>query len=310
MALTAFNPADSTTGQRPYIGRFAPSPTGPLHFGSLVTAVGSYLDALHAGGLWLLRIDDLDRARNMPGAIEQILTVLEAFGFEWDGEVVRQSARLPRYAAALEQLRRQQRVFPCSCSRREMADSALARDGARLYAGTCRGGPTRIQPHYAWRMQVSGAVDFNDLVQGYQHEQLESEAGDFVVQRADGQFAYQLAVVVDDHDAGVTHVIRGADLLYSTGRQIYLQRALGFATPVHAHLPVVVNEAGEKLSKQTHADAINPATASQALTRALRFLGHPPPADLANSPVKMIWPWAIAHWNLHQVPRRLNGTAP
>ncbi len=288
-----------------YVGRFAPSPTGPLHFGSLVTAVGSYLDARRAGGRWLLRIDDLDRARNVARATEGILEILEKFGFEWDGVVTRQSDSLPRYAESLERLRAMRHVFPCSCSRREMADSALARDGARLYPGSCRDRPGRIQPAYAWRARVAGTIEFTDLIQGRQHEDLESEVGDFVVQRADGQFAYQLAVVVDDHDAGVTHVIRGADLLCSTGRQIYLQGLLGFETPAYAHLPVVVNEAGEKLSKQTHAAAIDLANPARTLGNALRFLGHPSPAELTGAPVAHAWQWAIANWNLARVPRAL-----
>lgn len=295
----------SPTNPPEYVGRFAPSPTGPLHFGSLVTAVGSYLDARSHGGRWLVRVDDLDLARNVVGAADAILRTLEQFGFEWDGEASRQSARLPRYAETLDRLRTMGAVFPCSCSRRELADSALARDGARLYPGTCRDRPTQLRPDYAWRIRIAGAIDFADLIQGLQHEDLELEVGDFVVRRADGQFAYQLAVVVDDHDARITHVIRGADLLHSTGRQIYLQRQLGFSTPVYAHLPVVVNDAGEKLSKQTHAPAIDTTSPSHALVGALRFLGQSPPAEIADAPVSSIWQWAISNWTLRRVPRAL-----
>lgn len=298
-------PPSSSAGATSYVGRFAPSPSGPLHFGSLVTAVGSYLDARSVGGQWLLRIDDLDRARNIAGAGDQVLTVLEAFGFEWDGAVIHQSARLPRYAEALERLRASGLAFACSCSRRELADSTLAHDGARLYPGTCRVNPARARTAYAWRVRVTGTISFDDLIQSAQHQNLASEVGDFVVQRADGQFAYQLAVVIDDHDAGITHVMRGADLLYSTGRQIYLQRSLGLNTPAYAHLPVVVNKAGEKLSKQTGATAIDPARPSPALTRALCFLGHPPPADVANATIEQLWQWAIKNWNRSRIPRAL-----
>lgn len=291
----------STSNLSEYVGRFAPSPTGPLHFGSLVTAVGSYLDARSRGGRWLLRVDDLDQARNVVGAADGILATLEKFGFEWNGEAIRQSTQLPRYGEMLDRLRAMQAVFPCSCSRRELADSALARDGARLYPGTCRDGPNQVRPAYAWRIRTAGSIDFADLIQGPQHENLELEVGDFVVRRADGQFAYQLAVVVDDHDAGVTHVVRGADLLHSTGRQIYLQRLFGFSTPVYAHLPVVVNEAGEKLSKQTHAPAIDSTRPTRALVDALRFLGQRPPTEIAEAPVELLWQWAIANWTLDRV---------
>lgn len=300
----------ATTASSAYIGRFAPSPTGPLHFGSLVTAVGSYLDARSKRGQWLLRIDDLDQARNVAGAADHILDILERFGFEWDGEVTLQSAQMRRYTEMLERLEVMQSAYPCSCSRREMADSALARDGARVYPGTCRDGPRQIRPAYACRVRIAGAIDFVDLIQGSQHQDLEAEVGDFVIRRADGQFAYQLAVVVDDHDAGITHVVRGADLLHSTARQIYLQRLLGFATPAYAHLPVVVNDAGEKLSKQTLAAAIEPVRRSCTLTRALQFLGQRPPVELTEAPVAQLWQWAIASWNLELVPRTTQGTTP
>lgn len=294
-----------TIHQPEYVGRFAPSPTGALHFGSLVTAVGSYLDARSRCGRWLVRLDDIDQARNVAGAADAILRTLEKFGFEWDGEASRQTTHLPRYAEMLGHLRARQAVYPCSCSRRELADSALARDGARIYPGNCRERPRRVNAAYAWRARINGAIDFIDLIQGPQHEDLESEVGDFIIQRADGQFAYQLAVVVDDHDAGVNHVIRGADLLGSTGRQIFLQRLLGFATPVYAHLPIVVNKAGEKLSKQTRAAAIDPSTRSRALLEALHFLGQSPPGELTGAPVSQLWQWALANWRLERVPRAL-----
>jgi glutamyl-Q tRNA(Asp) synthetase len=293
-----------TAASRPYIGRFAPSPTGPLHVGSLVAAVGSYLDARAHGGRWLLRVEDVDAPRTVPGAAQTILDTLERFGFEWDGKVVRQSDRLDAYRAAFERLKALGHAFPCACTRREMADSALARDGSRIYPGTCRNGlPPGRAPH-AWRIRAAGRVAFDDRIQGHQEEDLAAEVGDFVVLRGDGQFAYQLAVVVDDAAAGVTDVVRGADLLGSTGRQIQLQRLLGYPTPSYAHLPVLVNAAGEKLSKQTRAAPVDAFVPAHALLAALAFLGQNPPHELRAAKPGEIWRWAIAHWSLADIPRR------
>jgi glutamyl-Q tRNA(Asp) synthetase len=235
-----------------YRGRFAPSPTGPLHFGSLVAATGSYLEARTRAGEWLLRMEDLDVPRCSSVAADSILRALEACGFEWDGVPVWQSRRGEAYVAALEALKRSGHVFPCACTRRELADSILAPDGAAIYPGTCRGGLPEGRAARAWRLSVGDVlIGFDDAVQGRIDSDLARDAGDFVLLRADGLFAYQLAVVVDDAEAGITDVVRGADLLLSTARQILLQRCLGFTTPGYAHLPVVVNVAGEKLSKQT-----------------------------------------------------------
>ncbi|AYH42549.1 tRNA glutamyl-Q(34) synthetase GluQRS [Azoarcus sp. DN11] len=294
----------------PYIGRFAPSPTGPLHFGSLVAAVGSYLEARARRGLWLLRIEDVDAPRNVPGAADGIIATLARFGFEWDGDIVWQSRRLDAYRAAFEQLRLAGQVFPCACTRREMADSALARDGSRIYPGTCRNGlPPGRTPH-AWRVRAEGTVVFDDRVQGWQEEGLARDVGDYVVLRGDGQFAYQIAVVVDDAAAGVTDIVRGADLLGSTGRQIHLQQRLHLPTPGYAHLPVVVNAAGEKLSKQTLAAPIDGLQPPAALAAALEFLGQRPPTGLEKGSPAELWAWAIAHWALACVPRRGQATAP
>lgn len=293
------------SGERPgqVVGRFAPSPTGPLHFGSLVAAVGSYLDARSRQGRWLVRIEDVDQPRTVPGAADGILRTLEGFGFEWDGDVVWQSHRLADYQQALEQLRAAGLAYPCGCTRREIADSSLARDGARVYPGTCRSGLPPGREARAWRLAVpSGITTFHDLVQGPQAENVAEEVGDFVLLRADGQFAYQLAVVVDDAAAGVTHVVRGADLLDSTARQIVLLEILGYSTPVYGHLPVVVNASGEKLSKQTLAEAVEVRPAGPALLAALEFLGQVPPPSLAGAAIGEIWQWALAHWSLARVP--------
>ncbi len=292
------------TTSAPYCGRFAPSPTGPLHFGSLVTAVGSFLDARAHGGRWLVRIDDLDAPRVVPGAADAILRTLEAFGLTWDGAVVYQSQRLDVYRAAFERLRTEGIVYPCSCSRKEIADSALSRFGATIYPGTCRHGLAPGRVARAWRVDTRGVVmAFEDRLQGPQRYVLEEEVGDYVVWRADGVFAYQLAAAVDDADGVITDVVRGADLLDSTPRQIFLQQRLGLSRPRYLHLPVVVNAAGEKLSKQTHAPALDPRHASRQLIEALHFLGQPAPTELARASVAEVWAWALAHWDIERVPK-------
>jgi glutamyl-Q tRNA(Asp) synthetase len=292
-----------------YRGRFAPSPTGPLHFGSLIAALGSYLDARAHGGQWLLRIEDLDVPRCSPLAAEQILRTLEAFHLYWDGEVVWQSRRTAAYAEALERLKAGSQVFACACTRRELADSALnepsglAADGAVRYPGTCRHGLPPGKTARAWRVGVDDArISFEDAVQGSVSSELATDSGDFVLRRADGLFAYQLAVVVDDAEAGITHVVRGADLLASTPRQIYLQQLLGLSQPAYAHLPVAFNPAGEKLSKQTCAPSLDVRQPTLALWAALTFLGQQPPPELAHSSPRDCLDWALNHWHLDHVP--------
>jgi glutamyl-Q tRNA(Asp) synthetase len=279
----------------PYLGRFAPSPTGPLHFGSLVAALASWLDARHAGGRWLLRIEDLDRPRVMPGAVDRILRQLEACGLHWDGPIAIQSERVHLYDDALRSL--MAHTYPCACTRKELEDSALALDGSRIYPGTCRGVLASGKTARARRVRTSAdPIRFVDRVQGRIEQRLESEVGDFVLWRADGVFAYQLAVVVDDAAQGITDVVRGADLLDSTPRQIHLQRLLGVATPRYLHVPVALGAAGEKLSKQTlAADA-----GADDLERALQFLGMQTPRGLA--PRELLG-WASRNWDPTRVPR-------
>lgn len=260
---------------RGYVGRFAPSPTGPLHFGSLVAALASYEEARAAGGRWLVRMEDLDKPREQAGAADDILRALEALGLEWDGPVLYQSARLERYRAIADDLARRGFAYPCACSRRELEDSALALDGARIYPGTCRRGLPPGRSPRALRLRTHAApIGFEDAVQGRVEQRVEQEVGDFVLLRADGVVAYQLAVVADDLDQGVTHVVRGADLLDSTARQIHLQRLLGARTPRYAHVPVAVNAAGEKLSKQSGARPLDLSNPRAELARARRFLGQ------------------------------------
>jgi glutamyl-Q tRNA(Asp) synthetase len=302
-------PPATPTASAPYVGRFAPSPTGALHFGSLVAALGSYLDARAHGGRWLLRIEDVDTPRSVPGAADAIIATLARLGFEWDGGIVRQSERTPAYEAALARLQAAGLAYPCACTRRELAGESLARDGSRRYPGTCRDGLPPGREGRAWRVRAEGTIRFRDLVQGEQRIDLAADAGDYVVRRADGLFAYQLAVVVDDAEAGVSHVVRGADLLDATARQIHLHGLLGSPIPVHAHLPLATNAAGEKLSKQTRARAIDEHPPQAALLAALRFLGHNPPDALAGAALAELWDWARAHWSLAAVPRRRQAAA-
>jgi glutamyl-Q tRNA(Asp) synthetase len=294
-----------------YRGRFAPSPTGPLHFGSLVAAVGSFLEARAHGGEWLVRMEDLDPPRVVPGAAADILRTLESCGMEWEGPVACQSARSDAYHAALHRLRQAGRVYPCGCSRREIADSALAGTEGPIYPGTCRGGLAPSRASRAWRLDTRGAaVEFEDALQGRITCRLEEEYGDFVLYRADRVYAYQLAVVVDDAEQGITDVVRGADLLGSTPRQIYVQQLLGLNPPRYMHLPIVVNDRGEKLSKQTFATPVDATRPLPALVAALSFLGQQPPLDLARATVKDLWVWAGKNWALDRVPRVASAPVP
>lgn len=292
-----------------YRGRFAPSPTGPLHFGSLTAAVASYLEARTHGGKWLVRMEDLDKPREMPGAAEDILRTLEYFGFEWDEEVVYQSRRLADYKDALLQLQAKGLVYPCACSRKEIADSVSSNpalhglDGL-VYPGTCRTGLAQGKTPRAWRIHTDHAViTFDDAIQGHFRHILSQEVGDFVLKRADGFYAYQLAVVVDDAAQNISHVVRGADLLDSTSRQIYLQHMLGFSTPAYAHIPVATNAQGEKLSKQTLAPALNKQEPQKDLWQALHFLGQNPPTELQQSSIGDLWQWAEPQWGLTNIPQ-------
>ncbi|MFA9216087.1 MAG: tRNA glutamyl-Q(34) synthetase GluQRS [Sphingomonadaceae bacterium] len=296
-----------------YLGRFAPSPTGPLHLGSLVAAMASYLDAKVHHGQWLVRIEDVDGDRNVAGADQHILASLQRCGMHWDGEVTWQSQRTGLYEAALRQLGPQ--VYPCGCSRKEIADSQLSLTGrqaqALIYPGTCRAGLAPGKQARALRLKVDQephcVIHFNDRWAGPCSQDLTDEVGDFVIKRADGFWAYQLAVVVDDGAQGITDIVRGADLLDSTPRQIWLQQALGLPQPSYLHVPVVVNAMGEKLSKQTGAQAFdNGAAAGQLLQDALlpaaRFLGM----ELHASDLDSFWRAALPAWSqiLSTLPRQ------
>jgi glutamyl-Q tRNA(Asp) synthetase len=260
-----------------YVGRFAPSPTGPLHFGS-----------------WLLRIEDIDPRRQQEGAIDEILTGLDRYGFEWDGPVAFQSDNADRHRRVISDLRAAGLAYPCSCSRRELATARQGPLGS-IYPGTCRTGSRGRD--YAVRVRTDDApIEFIDRLQGDRRQRLESESGDFVILRRDGLIAYHLAVVVDDFDQGVTEVVRGIDLLDSTPRQIYLQRLLGYREPGYLHIPIAANAAGQKLSKLTGAPPISLSQISQTLVLALEALGQRPPPELAANSPHTIWSWSIKHW--------------
>ncbi len=338
-----------------YRGRFAPSPTGPLHFGSFVTAVGSYLEAKKHNGIWLVRMEDLDTPRTVPGAAHGILRTLEAFGLYWDETVLYQNQRAAAYQEALQKLQNSGMAYPCACSRKEIADSALHGIEGQIYPGTCRNGIPAGRQARAWRVRTDGHIpsplggdgqgergscgtllpppqphpqgvrrwvprrfaatlpqspckgdgvlEFHDPLQGHIIQNIENEIGDFVVLRADGLFAYQLAVVVDDAFQGIMHVVRGADLLNSTPRQIYLQRLLNLPTPHYMHLPIAVNTQGEKLSKQTLAAPVDANNPVATLLRALAFLQQAPPAELASYDLQTLWQWALANWRAENMVR-------
>lgn len=292
----------NTTKISTYVGRYAPSPSGTLHFGSLVAAVASYLDARVNNGVWLLRMDDLDQPRVVANAADDILKTLDQFGFEWDGDVIYQSTRTSAYIAAFEALSKQNLVYPCACTRKEIADSAIQGIDGFVYPGSCRNGVTLNKDHYAWRIKTENqTISFCDLIQGHLSHNIKSDIGDFVLKRADGYFTYQLTTIVDDRFQGVTHIVRGADLLDSTSRQIFLQNQLEFPQPIYAHIPVATNANGEKLSKQTLATSLNPQEKSKLLWQSLDFLGQRPPELLNRESVSQIWQWAKSNWKLDHV---------
>jgi len=286
-------------------GRFAPSPTGPLHFGSLVAAVGSYLSARAQGGAWLVRMEDLDPPREAQGAADDILRTLEAYGFEWDGGILHQSRRRDAYEAALDALRQQGALYACGCTRKEIADSSVHGIEGPVYPGTCRAGLAAGRRARALRVRTDQAlIEFDDRAQGRQCAQLEREFGDFVVRRADGFYAYQLAVVVDDAEQGITEIVRGADLLTSTPRQIHLQHLLGFPTPSYLHVPAALNAQGEKLSKQTRAEPLAHTDPVPVLWQALAFLGQCPPPEWRSATCADFWAAAVARWSEACIPRQ------
>lgn len=311
--------ATATTGTADssgrYRGRFAPSPSGPLHFGSLVAAIGSFLEARTRGGDWLVRVEDLDPPRCRPGATEEILRTLEGLGLTWDGEVMHQSSRIDAYGVAFERLRSGGWLLPCRCSRAQLA--ALPENRARApgeelaHPGKCVPGSDRTAIVPAWRFRAPDLdVAFVDRVQGPQSQNVARCGGDFVVKRRDGLFAYQLAVVVDDAAQGITDVVRGADLLDSTARQILLQQALHLPRPTYMHLPLAVDGSGVKLSKSGDAPAVLHAAPAAPIVAALEFLRQDPPARLGRAPLDEVWTWALEHWQPSRLSGMRSGAAP
>lgn len=281
-----------------YIGRFAPSPTGPLHFGSLVTALASYLDARANGGKWLVRVEDLDPPREVTGSATLILEQLQAFGMDWDGHVLYQSSRLSAYERILEQLENRKVCFNCDCSRHRV--SGL--EG--IYDGRCRSRGLTSTSGLAIRLKIKPeTVRFTDGIQGDYAQNLEREVGDFILRRKGGLFAYQLAVVADDAMQEITHIVRGYDLLSSTPRQIYLQQLLDLPTPNYAHIPIIVNALGQKLSKQHFAEPIDLENAPSLLVSALQFLGMTPPSSLIGAAPASLMAWGTEHWDIQRVPK-------
>lgn len=292
---------------KPVVGRFAPSPTGPLHFGTLLAALGSYLLAKCSGGHWLLRIEDLDPPRAIPGSADAILILLDQLGFEWDGKVVYQSDRYERYQQILEQLRSQGQVFDCNCTRREILASAPhPGEEGPIYPGTCRGGIHGSRPEHAVRLRVPDkTIQYCDRILGKQQQNLEQEIGDFVLHRVDGLFAYQLAVVVDDIDAGITQVVRGADLLSSTPRQIYLYQCLDAVSPDYFHLPLAFGHNGKKLSKRNgDIGLVTVENGSNMLWRGLEFLGQSPPEELMSVAPSELLCWGLENFQAAIIPTK------
>lgn len=290
--------------QTTYVGRFAPSPTGPLHFGSIIAAFGSYLDARHNQGKWLLRIDDLDLPRIQTGAADKIILSLEKLELHWDGDVIYQRHRHGAYQEAAQTLQSGNLLFPCYCPRKLV--------GGKPYPGTCRRKDLDEDRQHAIRIRTKPArYTVLDLIQPEYSQNLQEDVGDFIIKRADGLYAYHLAVAVDDARQGVTHVVRGVDLMDSTPRQIYLQQQLGLTTPVYAHLPLAVSPSGQKISKLTMAeDVLQLARPSIILFNCLQFLGQDPEAALLQASVNEIIDWGIANWQLSKVPKLRTITAP
>lgn len=292
-------------------GRFAPSPTGPLHFGSLVAALASFLDARARGGRWQVRIEDLDRPRVVPGMAEAHLRTLERFGLHWDGAVCYQSQDAGRYTDALAHLAAAGWLYACTCTRADIAQAGLTGPEGYRYPGTCRARSRPATDHAAWRVRTDERpIAWHDIVQGSQRHALDALCGDFVLRRADGIIAYQLAVVVDDAAQGIDRVVRGADLLTSTPRQIHLQRLLGLPTPAYLHVPLALDRQGEKLSKRLGAAAVADGSPGKLLALALDFLGQRLPPEAGRIEPDALLDWAIRHWDVRAIPSGSGRAAP
>jgi len=286
-----------------YIGRFAPSPTGSLHFGSLIAAIASFLEARSRHGKWLVRMEDVDELRNVEGSADDILRTLESYGFEWDDEVIYQTHRKEAYAEALQQLIDRDLVYRCTCSRRDLKAIAQQGEYGCIYPGICSNKNHPDEVGHSLRVRTKDQhIEFKDAIMGCYGHNPKRDVGDFIIRRRDGLFAYQLAVVVDDAFQHITDIVRGFDLLDSTPRQIYLQQHLNYPKIRYAHLPIALNAKGDKLGKQTGAKAIKKNFDSNTLTLALQFLGQQPPDDLAKTSAYDFWQWALQNWDISKVP--------
>lgn len=290
-----------------YRGRFAPSPSGPLHHGSMIAAIASYLDAKHNHGKWLLRIEDVDTTRTQANADQAILSLLERFHLYWDESVLYQSQRTEYYSAIISQLGTA--CYPCSCTRKQLIKQQLSRKKSGIiYPGFCRDNPMEKRERYSYRLKTNNQpITFQDHIQKPLFKQhLQRDIGDFIIKRTDGIFAYQLAVVADDEAQAITHIVRGSDLLDNTPRQLYLQQILGFKEPKYAHFPTATYENGQKLSKQTGAVAVSTENPLDVSIKALQFLGQQPPDSKEFDSMDDLWHWAITHWSLGQVPKQMH----
>ena len=288
---------------KPIIGRFAPTPSGPLHFGSLVTALASYCHAKSQQGQWLIRIEDVDTPRIVDGSLELILNGLEAFGFEWDGEIIYQSDQFERYEAGLQQLLKQGHAYACECSRRSLRDAGVKTGPlGMIYPGTCRN-KKLDQENHSIRINTESTdlVSYQDQIFGKVGINIPEQSGDFVIRRADGIYAYHLAVVLDDELQNINQVVRGADLLEVTCLHLYLQQLLGFTPPEYLHIPLVRNDIGDKLSKQTGATALDISQASTLLVSALRILGQPVEPGLEQATTSEIIEQAVRSWDYQRI---------
>ncbi len=282
-----------------YVGRFAPSPTGPLHFGSLVAATASYLQARSRGGKWIVRIEDIDPPREQPGASDAIIAMLKRYAFEWDGPVLYQSHSAQQHADALNFLIDNGHAYRCGCSRKDLIDVASGALGS-IYPGTCRNGTDANE--FSIRVRTDDSIlAFHDGLQGKQSQCLASESGDFIIRRRDELIAYQLAVVVDDQRQGITEIVRGIDIMDSTPRQLWLQQLLGYNTPHYRHIPVITHANGDKLSKLTGAAAIPQDDQVAVLYKCLEILRQDPPAKLRTKPLPAFWDWAVSRWNINHL---------
>ncbi|MGR9105759.1 MAG: tRNA glutamyl-Q(34) synthetase GluQRS [Gammaproteobacteria bacterium] len=287
-----------------YHGRFAPSPTGPLHIGSFLTAVASFLDARSKQGCWHLRIDDLDTARNQPGAATRILQILESAGLTWDGPVLYQSQQLEKYQVALETLQSHGLLYRCTCSRKELSEVPGNASATTVYPGICRIKNSDPKRPHAIRIKITGApIAFQDRAQGYFEQNLAAEVGDFILRRRDRIVAYQLAVVIDDASQQINHVVRGIDLIDSTPRQIYLHSLLGLPVPAYCHIPLLVDRQGVKLSKQTGAAAVQETQLSGVVLKVLQLLNHAPPKEMHRAPARELLQWGIHNWDMENLAR-------